>query len=197
MWLLNLSKAVQGSLKKLKKIVGTVGETVLTTWASSSDIKAVGALLASRLAASTEKRKEGEFERDSAQVLFARQVGALMALGTESSRALLAAFSALPTEVLLHVATNGQISRAILDIFFVHNADADNTSKLVNALSSLATQLACHYVGQHILRQTFDIADIKVKENIVTSLIADKDRLNRTKEGRNSLQMVIAIIDRI
>jgi hypothetical protein len=99
----------------------------------------------------------------------------------------------LPGQVLFNIATSGPISRAMLDpIYDNANVSATLISSITNSLVPYVGELACHFVGQHIIRRTFEKADLRSKEKIVKAIDASKAQLNKTKEGRASLRVVNA-----
>eukprot|EP01033_Poteriospumella_lacustris_P008278 gene8278-5969_t len=71
---------------------------------------------------------------------------------------------------------------------------AQMTKQLSATLVGLAAELAGHFVGQHIVRRIFDASDIRGRERWVQVLSAPAvlAALQRTKEGRGSLQLVQA-----
>ena len=151
-------------------------------------------------------------DKDSAQLLIARLIGALLKLNTtvdststsvERASALVAqAVFMLPLDTLKHVATSGPLSRAVLDNALDLYVGIDNSvskkaviedaSTLLSNLSILAVDLADHFIGQHVLKRAFDKGSAADKESIVTALDVAKEQLGRTKEGRNSLRIVQA-----
>jgi hypothetical protein len=119
----------------------------------------------------------------------------------------------LPLGTLQHVATSGPLSRAVLDTaldLYVGTDSADpkdkdkdkdkskgkeipnNAAQLLTNLSSLSADLADHFIGQHVLKRVFDKGSAGDKECIVTALDGAKEKLGRTKEGRNSLRITQA-----
>lgn len=160
-------------------------------------------------------------DKDSAQLLIARLTGALLKLkgsGAQSKSAqprtcelVAQAVFMLPLGTLQHVATSGPLSRAVLDTvldLYVGTDSADSkdkekakskdkealsdASQLLTNLSSLSADLADHFIGQHVLKRAFDKGSAGDKECIVTALDDSKEKLGRTKEGRNSLRITQA-----
>jgi len=198
-----------------------LGHGALALWTGSDDSDTkLAAVVADKLspkaaaAAAPEDAKNSKkptgsaADRDSAQQLAARLLGALLrlagkgrALSPASAAARVArAVAALPAGTLRHVATSGPLSRAVLDTFLEYcgttgDADADAakpTAALLASLTALAVDLADHSIGQHVLRRAYESADARAKEGFAAALAAAKDRLGATKEGRNSLRIVQA-----
>jgi hypothetical protein len=158
-------------------------------------------------------------DKDSAQLLIARLTGALLKLrGTASQpknaqsricELVAQAVFTLPLGTLQHVATSGPLSRAVLDTVLdlyvgTDSAEAKDkekgkaketpskASQLLTNLSSLSADLADHFIGQHVLKRAFDKGSAGDKESIVTALDCAKEKLGRSKEGRNSLRITQA-----
>lgn len=60
------------------------------------------------------------------------------------------------------------------------------------SLATIGVELAGHYVGQHIVRQSFEAADLRGKEKWAMTLSGASDSLSRNKEGTASLRLVNA-----
>lgn len=148
-------------------------------------------------------------DKDSAQLLIARLVGALLKLNitmppidcstVRASVMVAQAVFKLPVVTLKHIATSGPLSRAILDTALDQYKQSDSSvnalqdaSILLSNLSTLAVELADHFIGQHVLKRAFDKGSAADKESIVTALESAKEELNKSKEGRNSLRIVQA-----
>jgi ferritin-like metal-binding protein YciE len=102
--------------------------------------------------------------------------------------------SFLPPEALRSIATNGQLSRNVLDPVLERQRRASpaGTTRLVHALITHSQELASHFSGQHVLKKLYDYVGVAEKEAIASTLSRAKDALGRTKEGRSSLQHVLA-----
>lgn len=152
-------------------------------------------------------------DKDSAQLLIARLTGALLKLRGTTAHSKSAqpracelvaqAVFLLPLGTLQHVATSGPLSRAVLDTvldLYVGAEPSDlkakakpsDASLLLTNLSTLSADLADHFIGQHVLKRVFDKGSAGDKECIVTALDSAKEKLGRTKEGRNSLRITQA-----
>lgn len=137
--------------------------------------------------------KKDDIKMSGQQTLDARLLGSLLKLDSDVSVSTLTAICHLPGQVLFNIATSGPISRAILDpIYDNANVSATLISSITNSLVPYIGELACHFVGQHIIRRTFEKADLRSKEKIVKAIDASKAQLNKTKEGRASLRVVNA-----
>jgi hypothetical protein len=179
---------------------------------------ALDAIAASKM---PQKKVNGRvvMDKDSAQLLIARLTGALLKLRGTASQSKSAqprtcelvaqAVFALPLGTLQHVATSGPLSRAVLDTvldLYVGTDTAEpkdkekgkakdrpsKASQLLTNLSSLSADLADHFIGQHVLKRAFDKGSAGDKECIVTALDGAKEKLGRSKEGRNSLRITQA-----
>jgi len=80
----------------------------------------------------------------------------------------------------------------VLDVFFEVTAGTTEFKLMGINLASLGVELAGHYVGQHIVRQSFDSADLRGKEKWAMTLSSAQEVLSRTKEGTASLRLVNA-----
>ena len=58
------------------------------------------------------------------------------------------------------------------------------------SLVSIGVDLAKHFVGQHVLRKSYESCDLRGKEKWVMTLSAESSSLSSSKEGRSSLQLV-------
>lgn len=131
--------------------------------------------------------------RDTTQLLVARIIGALLRSKASSVSQLTArAFAHLAPEALRYVATSGAVSRAALDVFFEVTAQTTEFKLMGAALASIGAELAQHYVGQHIVRQSFESADLRGKEKWALTLSGSSAQLSRSKEGTASLRLVNA-----
>jgi hypothetical protein len=155
--------------------------------------------------------------RDSAQLLHARIVGALMKLSSTFSKdqqcsafahAIMQSVVCLPADVLVSLASTGLTSRNIFDVLFAHPQYSKYVGQLIKSLSANdgLVSIACHHCGQHIFKQLFACADVADKEVMVQQLAAaagsagfahgsggasgGQSVLTRSKEGRNSMQLV-------
>lgn len=146
----------------------------------------------------------GKFDKtaeESAQLLLARQVGAvlLLPLGCPARQATLAAVGKLPGAVLLHVATHGPMSRALLDPFFAafatggkHKNASQPLATLVRTMEPHVPEIGVHYVGQHLVKLAFEKSDAEGKEVLARAVHRAKDKLVGSKEGRNTIKVVHA-----
>eukprot|EP01032_Pedospumella_encystans_P020710 gene20710-23524_t len=131
--------------------------------------------------------------RDTTQLLVARIIGSLLKSSAPSvSQLTIRAFAHLTPESLKYVATSGAVSRAVLDVFFEVTAGTTEFKLMGISLATLGVELAGHYVGQHIVRQSFESADLRGKEKWAMTLSGAQDVLSRTKEGTASLRLVNA-----
>lgn len=131
--------------------------------------------------------------RDTTQLLVARLIGGLLkSKATAVSQLTARAFAHLTAESLKYVATSGAVSRAVLDVFFEVTAATTEFKLMGINLASIGVELAQHYVGQHIVRQSFESADLRGKEKWAMTLAASTDVLSRNKEGTASLRLVNA-----
>lgn len=131
--------------------------------------------------------------RDTTQLLVARIIGALLKSKAQSVSQITArAFAHLTPEALRYVATSGAVSRAALDVFFEVTAQSTEFKLMGAALASIGAELAQHYVGQHIVRQSFESADLRGKEKWALTLSGSSAQLSRSKEGTASLRLVNA-----
>jgi hypothetical protein len=131
--------------------------------------------------------------RDTTQLLVARVIGALLRSKASSVSQITArAFAHLSPEALKYVATSGAVSRAALDVFFEVTAQSTEFKLMGAALASIGVELASHYVGQHIVRQSFESADLRGKEKWALTLSGSSAQLSRSKEGTASLRLVNA-----
>ena len=155
-------------------------------------------------------------ERDSTQLLFARLLGALLRCPSSSVRTTAAkAFSQAAPDCLRYVATSGPASRTVIDVFFEEFPQSVELKVLISNLASVGSvgststsastleregggrqsqpvHLAAHYVGQHIVRKAYEAADVRGKEKWAMLLCGEREVLQRSKEGRGSLQLVNA-----
>lgn len=175
--------------------------TTSSTASSSEDATAGGDGLASSSSPDGKSSSSKAGPADSAQLMLARQLGALLRLKSSSmvdnteSKALetvAAIVGGMPTEVLSHVALSGQLSRGLLDPFIDLHSQSSHFGKFMKSFVAIAGTLAGHYVGQHLFRNAFESAGYKDKERMVQQLVSEKDILSRTKEGRGSLRLVDA-----
>lgn len=173
----------------------------LSTASSSEDATGGGDGLASSSSPDGKSSSSKAGPADSAQLMLARQLGALLRLKSSSmvdnteSKALetvAAIVGGMPTEVLSHVALSGQLSRGLLDPFIDLHSQSSHFGKFMKSFVAIAGTLAGHYVGQHLFRKAFESAGYKDKERMVQQLVSEKDILSRTKEGRGSLRQVDA-----
>ena len=145
----------------------------------------------------------GKFDKtaeESAQLLLARQVGAVLLLpvGCPARQATLAAVGRLPGHVLLHVATHGPMSRALLDPFFAaftggkHENASQPLAALVRTMEQHVPEIGAHYVGQHLVKLAFEKSDAEGKEVLARAVHRAKDKLVGSKEGRNTIKVVHA-----
>ena len=131
--------------------------------------------------------------RDTTQLLVARVIGALLKnKAPEVAQLTIKAFANLTPEALKYVATSGAVSRAVLDVFFEVTAQTAEFKIMGINLAAIGVELAGHYVGQHIVRQSFDSADLRGKEKWALTLSNANTQLSRTKEGTASLRLVNA-----
>jgi uncharacterized membrane-anchored protein YhcB (DUF1043 family) len=139
------------------------------------------------------KNKKDENKMTGQQTLDARLLGALLKMDNDVSTSTATAISHLPGQILFNIATSGPISRAILDPIY-ENSSVSSTliTSITNSLIPYVGELAYHFVGQHIIRRTFEKADLRAKEKIVKAIDASKEQLNKSKEGRSSLRVVNA-----
>eukprot|EP00981_Chlorochromonas_danica_P014659 scaffold8522_cov157-Ochromonas_danica.AAC.3 len=151
---------------------------------------------------STEREVEGEEEAlrdngkggsDAYQVNLAKILNALMRSCSKPTQShAIRTVSNLSLVALKNIAVTGALSKALLDVFFEHFAQSSEMKTLGQKLASIASDLAIHYAGQHVLRKAYENSDLRGKEKWVTVLVANKTVLLKSKEGRNSLHLVNA-----
>ena len=100
------------------------------------------------------------------------------------------AISSLPLDTLTMLSTSGPMSKAILDSFFENCKNDELATKVIETLIPKIATLAGHYIGQHIVRKIFESTNTLNKEKILRSMVATKDYLVRSKEGRNSARIL-------
>lgn len=135
---------------------------------------------------------EAKFDGNRTQLSTGRLLKAMLAVRAgDGWDTLASALSFASKDALLYIATHGQLSKLVLDTLFEM---ADKTSptflRLAHSFVVIAADVASHFVGQHVFKKLFDGLQGKEKELIVSRLVAEKDRLGRSKEGRASLQHV-------
>lgn len=188
-----------------------IGSTVVSSWKKKLDKESLEDVLHVRLSKkknnttaeteteiirdrSDDTNSHSEREKDSAQLLFARILSGLLQLKhTPIARQLSSIISRLPTDILIHIASSGPLSRAIFDTYF----DTCVSKKDLNHLLStsfvlICSQLASHYCGQHVFRRAFECADINTKELITKEIASKREYLSKSKEGRSSLSIAHA-----
>lgn len=218
LWMLELSRwtKCRSDIDDWAELVGT---GLITFWTNKGAMQ-LSTVLADRLApkaaldamatsAQPPKKVNGRVvvDKDSAQLLIARLVGALLKLNSavspidsptvRASVLVAQAVFMLPLGTLKHIATSGPLSRAVLDTaldqYKGSETSADtlqDASMLLSNLSILAVELADHFIGQHVLKRAFDKGTAAHKERIVIALDSAKEQLGKSKEGRNSLRIV-------
>jgi hypothetical protein len=135
---------------------------------------------------------------DNNQSLIVRQVGALLRSGKISNvgKQMCLVTCSLPSEVLLAIATNGSLSRVILDPLLDESSsllDESVMRSLVQWMLPGIPEIANHYVGQHIFRKLYQkSASMELKESIVKAVNGARDKLAQSKVGRASLALVHA-----
>lgn len=163
---------------------------------------------------------KGGYVDMSSQLLLCRLLGTLLTFPVlKISLQAASIVTSLDVAALKVVSTTGNMSKSLFDTylqFFAPSSNSDTeaapqssvagaelpsvsqqaqmTKQLSVALSQLAAELAGHFVGQHIVKRVFELSDIRGKERWVQVLSAPvvMAGLMRTKEGRNSLQLVQA-----
>jgi hypothetical protein len=153
------------------------------------------AAMAARNKAKNNKRKKSKFaetatpvDRNTVQLLHARLVGALLkATETDAFSRTVDALARLPPQLLIHLCSNGPLSRAVIDPF-LDGAPSTVVNVFLDTVRENLVQLASHYLGQFIIRRSFERADPDGKFLIANALLQEKDTLKRTKEGRASVQ---------
>ena len=220
LWMLELSRYTKfrSSSNDWAQLIGT---GLISVW-TDKGAKQLVTVLSDRLApkaaldaiaasAQPPKKINGRvvIDKDSAQLLIARLVGALLKLNftispvdspiVRASILVAQAVFRLPVVTLKHIATSGPLSRAVLDTALDQYKQSDTSANvfrdasiLLSNLSTLAVELADHFIGQHVLKRAFDKGSAENKESIVTALDIAKEELNKSKEGRNSLRIVQA-----
>ena len=129
-------------------------------------------------------------DKDSAQVLFCKVVGAVLRLETSVSDKTITAISHLPEPVVASLAQSGQLSRAVLDPFFEHGCRVGPKplQRLVESLLPSLKEVGAHFVGQHVVKRAFDGADSKTKEKMAAEASNLREQLARSSFGRNTLK---------
>lgn len=139
-----------------------------------------------------EEENAGRGPSDAYQVSAAKIVGAtLRSSGAVRGRAG-HILTLLSVPALHNIAITGALAKAILDVFFELFPGNVDLKLVGQKLASSACNLAVHFAGQHVLRKAFEASDLRGKEKWVTVLVAEKERLARSKEGRSALQIVRA-----
>jgi len=125
---------------------------------------------------------------DSSQLLHARLVGALLkARGTYAASLVAGALARLPAALLQHICISGPLSRAIIDPF-LDTAPAAVVNTFMSAIRETLVQLSMHFLGRHVVCRAFNRADADGKHLIASTLLAEKDSLKKTKEGRSTVE---------
>lgn len=135
------------------------------------------------------------FERDSTQVLIAKLTGELMrSQSNKVSHLICKSFSQVTLDSLKYIATSGAVSRAVLDVFLELFSQTTEFKLLGINLSTLGVELAQHFVGQHIVRKYFELADLRGKEKWALALTSSGNSLilTRNKEGNATLKLMNA-----
>ena len=144
----------------------------------------------------SEKKKEDpslSSDYDSSQLQSAKLFGLLlMSSSPEVSRLAAKTLSLLSLNTLKTVCTSGQLSKAIVDVFFEKYKGSNEFRALGVSLVSIGTDLGKHFVGQHVVRKSFESCDLRGREKWAMTLSADLAGLSVNKEGRASLQLVNA-----
>lgn len=138
-------------------------------------------------------RESGKGGSDAYQVNLAKILNSLMRSCSKPTQShAIRIVSNLSLVALKNIALTGALSKALLDVFFEHFAQSSEMKTLGQKLASIASDLAIHYAGQHVLRKAYENSDLRGKEKWVTVLVANKTVLLKSKEGRNSLHLVNA-----
>lgn len=216
LWLLELGRSIPPGESSDTGWAETIGNAMIEHWRSFDQSVELHAFLSAKLAVLSREAGEGKAaaapaprtggkavydktSQDSAQLLLARQLGAILRLPpvTSACRAACSAVSKLQSHVLKHIATHGPMSKAVLDTFFESAAAASSKSEdllfvLLTTLQPHVVELAYHFIGQHVIRQAFERSGFAGKELLVRAIDAGKEKLAASKEGRNSLKVVHA-----
>jgi hypothetical protein len=210
LWLLELCRWTEkkkGGIDWAEK----VGSGQISAWTSDGNLElcdvlseklAPKAALEAQAAAGPPKKINGRIvvDKDSAQLLMGRLICALLKLDnpslTSASAQVAQAVYVLPLGTLKHVATSGPLSKSVLDtiidVYQGTDASLVGSNILLSNISTLSVELADHFIGQHVLKKGFEKGSAENKESIVVALDGDKEKLGRSKEGRNSLRIVQA-----
>ena len=125
---------------------------------------------------------------DSAQLLHARLVGALLkARGTFAATLVAGALARLPASLLQHICISGPLSRAIVDAF-LDTAPVTLLNTFLTAIRENLVPLSVHFLGRHIVVRVFNRADAEGKHLVASTLLAEKDAMKKTKEGRWTIE---------
>jgi len=205
LWMIELARSTLHR-KDTKKCIywgETLGNILINHWTADGSNQLV-TILANKFTSNSNSNKNGNDNTSSnkkddgmkmsgQQTLDARLIGALLKLDGDISTVTSTAVSRLPGQILFNMATSGPISRAILDPLFENSTTSSLAiSTITTAITPYIGELANHFVGQHIIRRIFEKADSKAKEKLVKAIDANKDQLNKSKEGRSSLRVVQA-----
>jgi hypothetical protein len=181
---------------KTSKYGDRIGDLITSVWTSNGSVLLLDSLnskltkkeIQNKAAASNEEQQQVPYERDTVQILISKIIGGLMRLkGTNVSNTIVDAVCQLPLTTVRHIATSGNLSKAILDVFFTV-ANSTRYSQFLENMMSCITELAVHYVGQHALRRAYEGANINDKERMVQAIVAKKDVIGFTKEGKNTMR---------
>jgi len=181
---------------KTSKYGDRIGSLITSMWTNNGSIKLLDSLNSKLIKKDVQNKtitpNEGEsvttYERDTVQILISKIIGGLMRLkGTEVSNTMVDIVCQLPLTTVRHIATSGNLSKAILDVYF-SVANSIRYSELLANMMSCIDELAVHYVGQHALRKAYEGAQIHDKEKMVQAIIAKKDVIGFTKEGKNTMR---------
>ena len=180
---------------KTSKYGDRIGGLITSAWTNNGSVLLVDSLnskltkkeVQSRVAAPNEGETNG-YERDTVQILISKLIGGLMRLkGTNISNTIVDTVCQLPITTIRHVATSGNLSKAILDVYFGVASSARYSELLANMMTCI-DELAVHYVGQHALRRAYEGAKINDKEKMVQAIVAKKEVIGFTKEGKNTIR---------
>lgn len=189
LWLLSTAKALASSSTS-SSWFPLIASTILKCWEGSSRLcDALPSLLA-------EEKGADRFDGSRGQLLVGRLLKVLLSSEGAAGDCVLKGLSFLSKEHLLSIATSPQLSKLILDsIYDVSNAARVRSTdglRLTHTIISISVELATHFIGQHVLRRLFERVGEVEKELIAQRIVGEREKIGRSKEGRNSLREVQA-----
>eukprot|EP01041_Mallomonas_annulata_P003921 gene3921-7818_t len=147
-------------------------------------------------------------ESSPKQLLIGRLIGAILRGGAisgvspaqvECRTVVMSAICSLSAASLFALIRSGPMSRAVMDVVFddIHGLGRQDETlplleKFIGTLLPRLSELAVHFVGHHVLRRIFLACGAVHRKQMARALLESKDKLQVSREGRNSLQTVQA-----